>query len=278
MRLTLRLAIFAAYVATAPAALAQSPWSPLRYQAPDGYVWDARGGVWRSPKPVLDKATGRREYLTRQPSSTACCDRTGLSFPMGSVNEAIGEAAPAVKNAADGKVRRSKLREALRARLRERLRKDPDDIDSQIARVQGMEGIQEEARQSVIRDLEAKRARRGGVVRGADDAETGGGAGSSLYGKLAGQSAGQLEGTARSRRHDPSGDMTMGDVMGVVSGGLAAGAAIGGGFRSGQGYRSGQVYRSGSAAPPTQGRRTPAPVPSGRGYSPYGSGISGTTN
>lgn len=277
MRLPLRLAIFAACFATASSALAQSPWSPLRYQAPDGYVWDPRGGVWRSPRPVLDKSTGRREYLTRQPSSTACCDKTGLSFPMGSVNEAIGEAAPAAKKAADGKVRRSKLREALRARLKQQLAKDPDGIDAQIERVKGMEGIHEEARQSVIRDLEAKRARRGGVARDADEAETGGGAGSSLYGRLVGQSAGQLEGTARSRRHDPSGDMTMGDVMGVVSGGLAAGAAIGGGFRSGQGNRSGPVYRSGPAAAPTQGRRTP-PVPSGGGYSPYGSGISGTTN
>ncbi|TXN17234.1 hypothetical protein FV219_00675 [Methylobacterium sp. WL122] len=197
---------------------------------------------------------------------------------MNSVNEAIGEAAPAAKKVDDRKVRGSKLREALRARLRQQIAKDPDGIDAQIERVRGMEGVQEEAKQTVIRDLEAKRARRGGVARDADNAETGGGAGSNLYGRLAGQSAGQLEGAARSRRHDTSGDMTMGDVMGIVSGGLAAGAAIGGGVRPGQSYRSGQVYRSGPAAAPTQGRRTPTPVPSGRGYSPYGSDISGTTH
>lgn len=276
MRIVLVLAVSAACLATASGAQAQSPWSPLRYKAADGYVWDPGQGVWRSPKPVLDKTTGRREYQIRHPSSTACCDKTGLSFPMGSVNQGIGEAAPAAKGHEQAKGRGSKLREALRARLRERLRNDPDDIDSQIARVRGMQGIQEEARESVIRDLEAKRGRRGGVARGSDDAETGEGAGSSLYGRLAGQSAGQLEGTARSRRHDPSGDMTMGDVVGLVGGGLAAGAAIGNGFRSGQGYRSGTVQRPGSAAVPTQGRRTTTPVPSGRGYSPYGSDISGT--
>jgi hypothetical protein len=276
MHLAIRLAVFAACFASAPAALAQSPWSSLRYQAPDGYVWDSRGGVWRSPRPVLDKTTGRREYLTRQPSSTACCDKTGLSFPMGSVNENIGEAAAAGRKPGESKSRQS-VRAQLRERLRQQLARETNDTDSQIARVQGMEGASEEAKAKVIRDLESKRPGRSGRARPSEDAETGGGSASGLYGRLAGQSAGELEGTARSRRHDPSGDMTMGDVMGVVSGGLAAGAAIGGGIRSGQGYRSGQVIRSGPAAP-TQGRRTPTPVPSGRGYSPYGSDISGTSN
>lgn len=270
MRLALFLAASVACLATAPAAQAQSPWSPLRYLAPDGYVWDPRGGVWRSPRPVLDRTTGRREYLTRQPSSTACCDKTGLSFPMGSVNEDIGTAAPVERKQATRKPRYS-----LRAALKERLAREADDTDSQIARVRAMEGVPEEAKASVIRDLESKRARRGGG-RVSDDADTSGGSASSLYGSLAGQSASQLEGTARNRRHDPSNDMTLGDVMGAVGGGLAAGAAIGGGFRPGQSVRSGQVARSAPAPARTQVRRAAPPVYSGDGTPRRGSDISGT--
>lgn len=271
MRLALFLAASVACLATAPAAMAQSPWSPLRYKAPDGYVWDARSGVWRSPSPVLDRTTGRREYLTRQPSSTACCDKTGLSFPMGSVNEDIGTAAPVERKQATRKPRYS-----LRAALKERLAREADDTDSQIAGVRAMESVSEEAKASVIRDLESKRARRGGGGRVSDDADTGGGSASSLYGSLAGQSASQLEGTARNRRHDPSNDMTFGDVMGAVGGGLAAGVAIGGRFRPSQSVRSGQVARSAPAPARTQVRRVAPPVYSGGGTPRRGSDISGT--
>lgn len=259
MRLALFLAASAACLATAPAALAQSLWSPLRYQAPDGYVWDGRGGVWRSPRPILDRATGRREYLTRLPSSTACCDKTGLSFPMGSVNEDIGTATPVETKQAERSPRKN-----LRAALRERLAREADYVDAQIARVQGMDGVSDEVKAAVIRDLQAKRA--GG--RASDDAETGGGSASSLYGSLAGQSAGQLEGTARNRRHDPSSDMTLGDVMGAVGGGLAAGGAAGGGFRQG--------YRSGPASVTTQVRRAPTPDYGPAMGDPRRSDISGT--
>ncbi|WP_158684261.1 hypothetical protein [Methylobacterium sp. 285MFTsu5.1] len=180
------------------------------------------------------------------------------------MNEVIGEAAPAQRKRAE-----SKPRQSLRAKLRERLAREVDDTDFQIARVRGMEGVPEEAKAAVIRDLERKRAGRGGG-RPSDDADTSGGSATSLYGRLAGQSADELEGTARNRRHDPSSDMTFSDVMGVVGGGLAAGAAIG------NSVRQGQSYRSGPAPVRTQVRRAAPPVYSGGDRPTRQSDISGT--
>lgn len=251
-----------------------SPWSPLSYKTADGWTWDVGSGMWRNPRPVLDKTTGKWVYQTRHPSSTACCDKTGLSFPMGSVNEKIGEAEPPQRK----KVRPSKLREALRAKLRAKLARPVDDVDADIAGINAMQGVPQAAKDAVIKDLERKRSRRSGerptpqARQAIDDdaAETSQGAGSSLYGQLAGQSSNQLENTARNRRRDSSNDPTLGSIVGA---GLAAGVAIGSGIRAGQVPRSRSTTATTYA--PAQPRRTAPAMPVGRDYNPNRSTISG---
>lgn len=269
-------------VGLASSASAQSPWSPEKYKSADGWVWNPSTGMWRNPKPTLDRSTNQWVHQERHPSSTGCCDRTGLSFPAGAVNSFETYDKPTRSNRAQ---RRQDPRAVPAAPAGTAGAPTEDDIE----RIK-QSNLHPEVKEQTIKRLQASQ-RRSGRGRASEpanvDYEEGGGSGAAanLYGSMGQLSAGQLEGMAQNRRRDPSTDP---GVLDIVGAGLGAGMAIGQGIRAGRANSipsSGTPSnRMGSYAPNReafqvqQRRPPPSPLPRGNNYDPYRSSISGIGN
>ncbi|GJE56935.1 hypothetical protein EKPJFOCH_3445 [Methylobacterium thuringiense] len=85
-RIIALLSIGTCLISAAAPLAASDHYSPEQYRSGDGWHWESQTGLWRNPKARYDKSTKTWIHDTRMPSSTACCDHTGLWVPGDAVN------------------------------------------------------------------------------------------------------------------------------------------------------------------------------------------------
>lgn len=110
---------------------ASDHYSSLAYRSREGWNWNPDTGMWVNPKARYDKAAHQWVHDSRDPTTTACCDSTGLWVPGDAANDP-DQPAPPKKQAA--KPKEPSLRERLRRRLAEKANREAAEAAANIPR------------------------------------------------------------------------------------------------------------------------------------------------